>query len=107
MKEIVISIEDGVIRHLVTEETKDLVTDNSVVRRASHVVPVNLLLRGLFHTLRKVFGEKGTVAGFTRLWPCKWRVDMRLSGGPILKETWYNRQSAIDAEILYLNENFI
>lgn len=106
MEKIIITIEDGVTRFLVNEQTAGLVEDG-VVRRASHVEPVNPILRGLFHALRSVFGEKGNLATFTRFWPCLWRVNLSPIGGKVLHGTWKDRQSAIDSEIEWLNSNFI
>lgn len=106
MKEIVITIEDGVTKFLVNEDTKGLIGDG-VVRRASHVEPVNNALRSAFHVLRGIFGEYGWVAAFTRKWPCYWQINLAPIGGPVLDFEWRNRQSAIDFEIGYLNEFFI
>ena len=106
MDKVVISIEDGVTKFLVNEETQSMVEDG-VVRRASHVEPVNKALRLLFHTLRGLFGEKGWMAAFTRKWPCYWQVNLKPIGGPVLDLNWKNRQAAIDFEIGWLNEHFI
>lgn len=77
------------------------------VKRASHVEPDSIFLRPIFHILRYCFGETGSVASWTRNWKCNWRVDMRPSNGPILDGRWSNRQQALDAEVQWLNENFI
>ena len=74
-------------------------------RRASHVVPINYRLRQLFNLLRNVFGEKGWMAEFTRMWKCQWLVDLRPVGGPIMFGPFHNRQHAIDEEIRWLNQN--
>ena len=108
MTPIVVSIsEEGVCRFLVNESTESFLTDTSVIRRASHVEPVWEPARVLFHLLRRFFGEKGRVAAFTRTWPCLWQVNMAPIGGPVLSGEWRNRESAIDAEIRYLQERFI
>lgn len=99
--------EDGTIRFLVNEDSKPFLTEDAVVRRASHVEPTQAILRLLFHGLRFIFGEKGWMADFTRRWPCEWRINLSPIHGPILPGTYCNRQAAIDAEVLYLNENFI
>lgn len=99
---------DGTIRFLVSESTAPLITDeNAVVRRASHVEPVSVPLRYAFHGLRSMFGEKGWMAGFTRRWPCLWRINLAPTGGPILPSTYRDRAEAIAAEIEHLNAHFI
>lgn len=75
------------------------------VRRASHVEPDSFLLRTLFHQMRKVFGETGRVAEWTRSWKCLWRVNMKPSKGPILPERWVNRKDALNSEVAWLSEN--
>lgn len=99
--------EDGTIRFLVNEDSKPFLTEDAVVRRASHVEPVQVILRLLFHGLRFTFGEKGRMSNFTRLWPCEWRINLAPTNGPILPETYRDRQQAIEAEVRYLNENFL
>ena len=74
-------------------------------RRASHVVPINKTLCAIFYFLRKYFGEKGWMAEFTRMWKCKWLVDLRPVGGPVMFGPFIDRQHAIDAEIEWLNQN--
>ena len=107
MNVIVISITDSGSRFLVNEDTAPFLEEGAVIRRASHVEPEDVILRGLFHALRSIWGEKGWVAECTRKWRCLWRVNLKPSGGPILSARWRNRQQAIDAEIEWLNENFI
>ena len=98
---------DGAVRFLNNEVTASLVTPSTLVRRASHVEPHDVCSRAAFHSLRFLFGEKGAVSDFTRLWPCRWRVNLAPAGGPILPQRWYNRSEAIKAEIVWLNEFFI
>lgn len=105
---ITISIDDEAnVRFLVGELGSPFIDDASIIRRASHVEPVNPLLCRLFHVLRTYFGESGKVATFTRSWPCGWCVNLSPVSGPILPETWYNRESAIQAEIDWLNTNWL
>jgi hypothetical protein len=47
------------------------------------------------------------MASFTRLWPCLWQINLGPIGGPVLDATYRNRQAAIDAEVVWLNTNFI
>ena len=98
---------DGTLRFLSTPETACLITADTVTRRASNVEPVNPALRRLFYTLRILYGDKTAAAEFTRVWPCRWRVNLAPVGGPILRGSWYNRSEAIKAEIVWLNANFI
>lgn len=79
----------------------------STRHRATHVEPDSLLLRLAFHVLRLFFGDKGRMSEFTRHWSCLWRVNITPIGGPILAPRWKNRQEAIDAEVEWLNENFL
>lgn len=99
--------EDGEIRFLVNEDTVHLLDSTATVRRASHVEPVSRPLRILFHGLRTAFGEYGWVSDLTRRWPVAWRVNLAPIGGPVLFGYWVDRQDAIQAEIDYLNANFI
>ena len=88
-----------------------LVTDVKTVdkskKRASHVLPVNPLLKRLFRWLRDKYGEKGIVAAFTRKWPCRWEADMSPSGGKEVFGPFWNRDKAIAAEIAWINEHVI
>lgn len=80
--------------------------ESTVTRRASHVEPDSLVLRVLFHLLRRL-GDKNQIAEWTRHWPCLWRVNTKPVGGPILDKRWYHRQDAIDAEVVFLNNFFL
>mgnify|MGYP007070612382 CR=1 FL=1 len=109
MHEITVSIsEDGSLIFLKNEATKDFIRlGDSTTRRASHVEPDNSLLRIVFHVLRKLFGDKGWMSRFTRLWPCLWRINLSPTGGPVLEGRWRDRQEAISKEIEWVNENFL
>jgi hypothetical protein len=108
MKTLHVSMdESGTLTFLVDADTQALLNESSVIQRASHVEPVSRPLRAVFHGLRSLFGEKGAVASFTRLWPCLWQINLGPIGGPILDPTYRNRQAAIDTEVSYLNANFI
>lgn len=69
---IIISKKDGSLQWLgdppfnlpVTEVTR---------RRYSEIVPLDPLLCLWFRILRRLFGEKGRVAAWTRRWLCVWR----------------------------------
>lgn len=108
MEAMVVHItEDGTIRFLVNENTSAFLENGAVIRRASHVEPVSIPLRYVFHSLRSIFGEKGWMVDFTRIWPCEWRINLAPINGPVLSQTYYKRAAAINAEIEWLNENFI
>ncbi|MHB8974281.1 MAG: hypothetical protein ACYC3X_29360 [Pirellulaceae bacterium] len=74
--------------------------------RASHVVPVNRLLRGLFHTLRNFCTDDSPLAEFTRRWPCRWQADLALSDGPVLGP-FARRKEAIAAEVAWVETNIL
>tara|TARA_R110002051_G_C8584235_1_gene477764 strand:- start:427 stop:738 length:312 start_codon:yes stop_codon:yes gene_type:complete len=73
-------------------------------RRASHVEPVNRVLRGFFHMIRKRCADDSVMAAFTRKWPCKWRA--RIFDGPTLGP-FSRRSGAIEAEIEYIEKTFL
>ena len=75
-------------------------------RRASHVEPANRVLRVIFHALR-LTGDDSRIAQYTRIWPCAWRVNLSPVHGPILTTMYRNRQSAINAEIAWLTDNWL
>ena len=109
MDHVLFSIDEssGDVRFLVTDLSKDFVTKESNVSRASHVEPCNLVLRVVFYTLRSLFGEWGKIGDFTRRWLCLWRVNLAPVGGPIIPVDWASRQSAIDFEVNWLERNFL
>jgi hypothetical protein len=92
--------------YLVTEAAASLEL-GAQPQRASHVIPRNFALRGLFYLLRYWLGDKGRMSDLTRLWKCEWIVDTRPVGGPILSTVYYDRKQAINAEVAYLNQLFI
>lgn len=129
-KVVTVTIEDdGALTFLATPEADIFLEQGkTITRRASHVEPVTLLPRLLFHFLR-LFGNKNKIAAWTRTWRCLWQVNTKPVGGPVLRmkhkfpemaqwyannypeygeqeATWGNRQEAIDAEIQFLNRWF-
>ena len=109
MEQFTVSIDDstGEARFLVSPETSFLLDESSTIKRASHVEPVNFALRLLFYALRSFFGEYGRMATFTRSWCIQWRVNLNPVNGPILPNVFTCRQTAIDAEIVWLENNFL
>lgn len=99
--------EQGDMLCIVNDGTRAFIGEDAVIRRASHVEPDNAALRVAFHALRHAFGDKGWMAGFTRLWPCLWRINTAPIGGGIFPQRYKDRQAAIDAEIAWLNHQFL
>jgi hypothetical protein len=68
---------------------KSIFENSNVIerKRVSHIYPQNLILRTIFKTLRKLFGDNGKIADWTRNWKCKWQVEI-LGQLP----TTYNKQ---------------
>lgn len=105
---MVVSIDDeGTVRFLITEESQVFVSAESVVRRASHVEPWNLMLRLVFRILRKIGGEHSKLANWTRTWPCWWRVNLSPVNGPIIPIEFASRATAIEFEVDWLEKNFL
>lgn len=108
-----------VLTFTITEDGTLLVIDGAAARefaaglgedtvsRASHVIPVNLLLRGLFILIRASVPDTSAIAEWTRGWRVRWLVDASPVGGVVLPGRWTNRQQAIDAEVEYLNQHFL
>lgn len=104
-----VSIDDstGEYQFLVSDISTCLLDDSSTVKRASHVEPVNLLARKAFYLARMLFGDTGRVSNVTRSYPGLWRVNLAPVNRPILQETYVRRSKAIEAEIAYLEKNFL
>ena len=102
----IIDTDSGNAVYLVTEAAAPLQL-GAVPLRASHVIPRNFALRGLFYLLRYWLGDKGRMSDFTRSWRCAWIIDTRPVGGPILPTIYYDRKQAINAEVAFLNQWFI
>lgn len=81
------------------------VNETAVTVRASHVEPVNPILRPLFSLLRIIAGDKGRISHFTRRWACTWRVNLKPIGGPVLRTVYACRLEAIQAEIAWIEAN--
>lgn len=63
--------------------------------RASHIIPFNQPQRCAFRLLRRLFGEDGRVAAWTRTWRCRWQAIIIANG-----ETFEhcNRQKCLEWE---------
>jgi hypothetical protein len=98
-----------------------------ITTRASHVEPYEFLPRLLFTAIRYFVYDDSKLAAWTRGWKCFWRVNTRPVGGPILTwcdvhhsgacgnrnnwdcgvAWWFTRESAIRAEVKFLNRFFL
>ena len=109
MNHVTFRIDDsnGDVTFLVNELTSPFIDDTSTVLRASHVEPVNRMIRAVFYTLRALFGEYSRIGAYTRTWGCTWRINLAPVNGPILPTAYRERAKAIDAEIAWLEENFL
>jgi len=103
--EVTFIIGDGKMTYLLTKAAPRI--EGAVVRRASHVEPVNVYLRLAFRAIRKLVRDDSRIAAWSRLWPCMWQVDMSPVGAGILPVHFSNRLAAIDAEVKFLNDWFI
>jgi len=103
---VVFKISGGKTTFLVSEHTKAFIPANAPIRRASHVEPINLWQAYAFRLLRKLFGDEGRVANWTRDWKCTWVVDMRPIGGEVFFP-FKSRAAAIEFEIQHLNKTFL
>jgi hypothetical protein len=104
-----VSIDDttGEYQFLLSNLSACLLDETSNVRRASHVEPVNRLARLCFYLARRTFGDTGRVANLTRRYPGLWRVNLAPIDGPVLPGVYSIRSEAIQAEVSYLEENFL
>lgn len=68
---------------------------NGHSRRLSHIIPERSGKRMAFLFLRKIFGDRGRVAAWTRTWAGPWRCVILSTGQ---SEVFDNRQSAVDWE---------
>jgi len=72
------------------------------VRRGGHVVPAGRLRRAAFRLLRRLFGNRGRVAAWTRTWAGPWLVI--LPAGNVLGP-FAGRDAAVRAEVESLLED--
>jgi hypothetical protein len=115
--------EEGEMTYLATDSADIFMAcGETITRRASHVEPATPWPRIAFHILRRFVTDKSSIAAWTRLWTCDWRINTAPIGGPVLRwkhttnwraSVWPEgvakyavRQDAIDAEIAFLNAWF-
>jgi hypothetical protein len=75
-------------------------------KRISHIRPVDQPKRALFILLRRLFGDRGRVAAWTRTWEGPWEVQF------IHQPEWrcavfFDRNNAVDWELTMAEELFI
>ncbi len=80
MKTITVTVLPNGDVQFLGEDLFDLPLGKVKRRRLSRIVPLSLWKRIAFFALRRVCGEQGRVAAFTRKWNCEWEV--RLIGRP-------------------------
>lgn len=105
-EQFIIDIDEaGQLRFVAKPELLPLTQEGTAeIHRASHVLPVNPVLRVAFRVLRWVFGDEGRAADCTRNWPCKWSVE--IIGGPNLG-VYDSRSEAIDVEVAWVYANLL
>jgi len=101
MKHTIHIMQDGTIKAVGGEQLPLAELGQVESRRASRILPVNIFKRCAFIMLRKVFGDRGRVATFTRSWSGPWQV--RVIGSP-RQFTAPSRRLAIAWEQEILNE---
>lgn len=74
-------------------------------QRGSHVAPVNPVLNITFRMIRALVTDSSKVASWTRTWGCLWCAE--IVNGPILWASGTTRTKAIEAEVSYLNNQFL
>lgn len=108
MKVVLTFNENGTIRFIDKPAVSGVLSHFGIKERlrASRIEPVNRLLRWLFYLIRDRSTDNSALAAFTRRWPCKWQVDLSLSGGPVLGP-YRSRADALSAEVQWLEEHVL
>jgi hypothetical protein len=102
MKTQTIFIEpDGSVSFLGDTCPIDLPLANPVRRRVSTIQPTVWWKRKAFLFLRRVCGEQGRAAAFTRTWRCRWRATILATGQSAVFE---RREEAVAWELTILSE---
>lgn len=91
--------KNGTIRTFKNDFDLDLKSKTEI--RVSRILPKNIFLRFTFILLRKLFGDDGKIANWTRNWRCTWIV---IIDGKIIGE-FQNRKDAILFEKKYVISN--
>lgn len=99
MKSITIR-PDGTVEFLGDVCPVDLPLANRRRRRVSTIQPVSVLKRAAFRILRRVAGDTGRIAAWTRTWTGPWRATILATGQ---SEVFLDRQAAINWEYEVIN----
>lgn len=89
-------VDDAIVHEALNEV--GTITKN----RATHVEPVNRILRLAFYFVRNRVDDNSILASMTRHLPCKWQA--RLLDTNEIIGTSRDRQALIHQEVDYLNE---
>lgn len=103
---MVITFRNGEAQYVAHPDLAEVFVGEVRSRRASHVEPVSPILRGAFRLIRRSVADTSRLAGWTRRWPCRWRVDLRLSGGPVFGR-FADRAAAIAAEVDWIETHVL
>lgn len=99
--EIITISEDGrSVEFIEGQSSLDLPVENGKRRRLSHIRPEKPWKKAAFILLRKVFGDTGNVAFWTRKWKGPWRATIISTGQT---EVFQTRDEAIAWELEILN----
>lgn len=106
-KVVILTIDENGDQVFLKTDSADVFLEQGevITKRASHVFPELFWKRLAFRILR-ILGDRGRVAQWTRTWQGPWLVDTKPTAGVVLSGRWMNRQDAIDAEVIFLNEWF-
>ena len=94
--EIITISEDGKsVEFIEGQSSLNLPLGNGTRRRLSHIRPEVFWKKAAFIILRRWFGDRGRIAGWTRTWKCEWRATIITTGESAVFD---NRQAAVDWE---------
>ncbi len=93
-------LPDGTLEFLGDTLPIDIPITVLKTRRVSHILPMNKPKRAAFRILRKVFGERGKVAAWTRTWSGPWQAIIIATGETYASDS---RQNCIEWELETLN----
>jgi hypothetical protein len=104
MNELIIEFDQAGAANFVLDDSTRALTElgKATIERASHVVPSGFFKRLTFRVLRRLFGDCGRLANWTRSWQNSWQAEM--VGGPVLRG-YATRQAALQAERDWIREN--
>ncbi len=92
--------QDGVLTFVHDEQFADGIDGEVRTERATHVEPVQPLLRWCFRAFRRHVADDSWVAAWTRRWQCRWRA--RIFATNEILGPFEDRKQAILAEIVVL-----